>query len=53
MSMQGPTTQVKHMRWEDGRAEPCDILLGADILYDPGSAFSDEWLMMYAVLESS
>ena len=34
--LQGPAIQVKHMQWEDCHAEPCDILLGADILYDPG-----------------
>ena len=36
MHLQGPAIAARHMQWEGMSAEPCDLLFGSDILYDPG-----------------
>lgn len=36
--MQGSAVCTKQMSWNVDHAERCDIVLAADILYDPGKA---------------
>ena len=36
LPMQGSAVCTKQMSWSVDRADQCDIVLAADILYDPG-----------------
>ena len=38
LPLQGSAVNTKQMSWSGDCAERCDILLAADILYDPGKA---------------